>query len=128
MSELRIDLDGGRNAFAPGETLAVRVAWHLASPPKRLELRLFWYTEGKGTQDVEIVERHPLEGGAFGEQRVSLRAPSGPYSFSGRLISLLWALEAVAEPGGEVARREIVLSPSGEEVRLDAPGAARDPV
>jgi hypothetical protein len=65
---------------------------------------------------------------AFGEQRVSLRAPSGPYSFSGRLISLLWALEAVAEPGGEVARREIVLSPSGEEVRLDAQGAARDPV
>lgn len=128
MSELRIGVDGGRTAFAPGETIDARISWHLASPPKRLELRLFWYTEGKGTQDVEIVERHPLQGGAFGEQVVSLRAPGGPYSFSGRLISLIWALEAVAEPGGEVARCEVVLSPSGEEIRLDAESAARDPV
>ena len=44
--------------------------------------------------------------------------PAGPYSFSGRLISLIWALELVAEPGNHVARVEITLGPDGQEVVL----------
>src|ERR1043166_4380135 len=51
---------------------------------------------------------------------VGLRLPESPYSFSGKLISLVWALELVAEPSKEVIRREFVLAPGGEEVRLDS--------
>jgi len=42
--------------------------------------------------------------------------PEGPYSFSGKLISIIWAIELILEPGPSVERREIVMSPSGREV------------
>ena len=122
MSELRLELPDGP-AVVPGGTFRVQAGWWLASPPERLELRLFWHTAGKGTQDVEIVETRELAPSASGQTTVELRAPVGPYSFSGRLISLLWALELVALPAGETARAELVLSPTGEEVRIDGSGA-----
>lgn len=46
--------------------------------------------------------------------------PEAPYSFSGKLISLAWALELIAYPSKEVVRREIVLAPGGSEVRLES--------
>jgi hypothetical protein len=48
------------------------------------------------------------------------RLPESPYSFSGKLISLTWALELVAEPSKELARQEITLAPGGEAVRLES--------
>jgi len=46
-------------------------------------------------------------------------APAEPYSFSGKLISLLWALEVVALPGHESARLDLTISPTGKEVLLN---------
>ena len=54
MSTLRIDV-GGQSVFKPGETIRGRVTWQVDEPPQSAELRLFWYTSGKGTQDVENV-------------------------------------------------------------------------
>jgi hypothetical protein len=47
--------------------------------------------------------------------------PDGPYSFSGKLISLVWCLELVVEPGSLCERKEIVISGSGTEVDLTLP-------
>jgi hypothetical protein len=44
--------------------------------------------------------------------------PEEPYSFSGKLISLTWALEAVAQPGERMGRRELVVGPGAREVVL----------
>jgi hypothetical protein len=44
--------------------------------------------------------------------------PEGPYSFSGKLISLIWALELACSPGSETVRREITVSPTGHEIVL----------
>jgi hypothetical protein len=44
--------------------------------------------------------------------------PLAPYSFSGKLISLIWGLELVLEPSQETARFEFTLSPTGEEIML----------
>lgn len=49
-----------------------------------------------------------------------MRLPADPYSFSGTLISLVWALEVVAEPGGAAGRIDVVVSPTGNEIRLTA--------
>jgi len=49
------------------------------------------------------------------------RLPEGPYSFSGKLISLLWAIEVVASPGDMAGRAGIVVSPSGREVVIGRP-------
>jgi len=121
---LEIAITGGRTTFAPRETVEGTVSWRFALAPAKVELRLLWYTEGKGERDLEVIEAVPFAAPAAAESRAfSLRLPPGPYSFSGKLISLRWALEAVAEPGDRSARTEIVVAPAGREVRLD-PGAS----
>ena len=119
MSTLQIRMQDDRTRFLPGEDVVGTVSWELDRPADRLELRLFWYTQGKGTQDVAIVETVAFENpGAQEQHAFRLKLPEGPYSFSGKLISLIWALELVAKPSKEMARQEIVVSPTGVEVLL----------
>jgi hypothetical protein len=121
MSKLDILLHEDKAALAPRETLGGTIRWNLDANPRCLELSLFWYTAGKGTRDVGVVEtRRFEEPGAFGSRDFAFTLPDGPYSFSGRLISLIWAVELTCSPGSETVRREIVLSPTGHEVLLSA--------
>jgi hypothetical protein len=120
---LRIELADDRRWYLPGETVAGRVVWRLDESTEAVELRLFWHTSGKGTEDVEIVDAvHTETGGTSGEKGFSFRLPLGPYSFSGSLITLAWALELVALPGGETERVELVVAPTPVEVRLESLG------
>lgn len=119
MTELTIQLDGDRTVFAPGEILRGRCVWQFDKPMKALEIRLFWYTQGKGTQDVCLVEKRAIATPALsGQGRFEMQIPEGPYSFSGTLITLSWALEALPVPGREAERLELVVSPTGREVIL----------
>jgi hypothetical protein len=119
MSDLKIDLAGERTAFKPGEPLSGRASWRVDFQPTSAELRLFWYTSGKGTQDVGVVTTMTFDSPRMQDQRdFTLPLPREPYSFSGTLISLTWAIELIVEPGGHVDRCEIVLSGTGEEVVL----------
>jgi len=126
MSWITVEIRDGATSFRPGDDVEGTVRWRFDAPPKSLEVRLFWFTEGKGNQDVGIVETLPLAAPAAEEHRAfRFRLPAGPFSFSGKLISLLWAIEAVAEPGAEVGRVDLVVSPTGEEIHLPTlPGDA----
>jgi len=118
MTELRIELD--RLSFKPGDELTGSVEWRCEKAPQKMELRLFWFTRGKGTEDVGVVETVRFEQPQLNEKRkFRMRLPESPYSFSGRLISLIWALELVAELPRQAKRVEIVVGPQGQEVRLD---------
>jgi hypothetical protein len=118
MSTLRIDI-GGERGYKPGETINGRVSWQVDDPPESAEIRLFWYTSGKGTQDVENIASVAFQTPQVNDNRTfSLTLPRQPYSFSGKLISILWALELIVEPGSNVERQELVMSPSGAEVVL----------
>jgi hypothetical protein len=118
MSTLRID-NGGQRGYKPGETINGRVSWQVDEPPQSAELRLFWYTSGKGTQDVENVGSVAFQTPQMNDDRTfSVTLPREPYSFSGKLISLVWALELIVEPGSNVERQEFVMSASGVEVVL----------
>jgi len=127
MSDLRVELLEGRTGFAPGERIRGTAGWRLADPAEpaepteALEVRLFWYTEGKGERDVEIVATESLDSlSPEGSREFTFTAPPAPLSFSGKLISLIWAVELVALPSGDAGRQQIVLSYSGEEIRLDS--------
>jgi len=118
MTELSIELEEGN--FGPGDELMGSVDWRCENAPQKMELRLFWFTRGKGTEDVGVVETVRFEQPQSSERRrFRVRLPESPYSFSGRLISLTWALELVAEPPKQAKRLEIVMGPDGQEVRLD---------
>ncbi len=117
MSWVKLTLIDDRTYFEPGANLQGQVAWSFDSEPDRLELRLFWYTEGRGTQDVAIVDLKALEEpGMNGSRNFTFRLPEAPYSFSGKLISLKWALEAIAEPESLVERVELLMGPRPVEV------------
>jgi hypothetical protein len=121
MIELSIALDGDRAAFAPGEEIRGSASWSADASTRNIELRLFWFTRGKGTEDAGIVETLSFDQPLPHETRsFCLRLPTAPYSCSGQLISIVWALELVASPGKTVVRREIEVGPGGKEVRLQS--------
>ena len=117
---VKIGTRDSRTEFRPGEEISGAVGWQLTQPPKSVEVRLFWYTRGKGTEDVSVVDTVRFDNPKQEEARpFSFTAPAGPYSFSGKLISLIWALELVTEPGNESARLDLTISPTGKEVVLN---------
>jgi hypothetical protein len=121
---IQIETRDGRTVFQPGEELEGTVRWRLDPPPKSLEVRLFWYTEGRGERDVGLVAALPVASpGPDGHQPFHFRLPPGPYSFSGKIIDLLWAIEVVVEPGDRSERLGILMAPAGREIVL-----AKEPV
>lgn len=119
MSKLQLGLRENRTAFSPGEELAGAALWECDAPPTLAEIRLVWSTKGKGSEDAAVVDRVSFDVPQAGDTRpFTLRLPAAPYSFSGKLISLVWAVELVLQPGNRCERREIVVAPNGVEVLL----------
>ena len=117
--DLKLLLRDERRNFLGGETVEGVAGWRLEKPPKSVEVRLFWFTRGKGTEDVGVVSRVRFDAPQHEEGRkFSFALPAEPWSFSGQLISVIWALELVAEPGGHTARVELMVSPTGQEILL----------
>jgi hypothetical protein len=119
MNTIKIELESGQTAFMPGETISGIATWNLEKRPTHIELRLFWYTSGKGTPDTETVEAISLEHPKQSDSHnFEIALPDGPYSFSGTLISLIWAIELIVEPQDFTDRTRITLSPSRDEIEL----------
>lgn len=119
MSWLSIKTNQNKTRFAPSEEVVGIAEWHVVRQLKSIELRLFWYTQGKGDQDAGIVDFVKYDSPEpDGQREFSLRLPEDPYSFSGKLISLMWALELVTDPSGEIAKLDIIVSPTQEEILL----------
>jgi hypothetical protein len=109
----------GRQACTPGAELRGSVTWELEKPATRMEVRLFWFTRGKGTTDVQVVKIDRVDVMTLrGRHDFRFVLPQEPYSFSGKLISLVWAVEAIIEPGERMARLELVLAPEAREIQL----------
>jgi hypothetical protein len=122
MNELDIQIDEGRTAFEPGETIGVNLEWSLPRAPSELQLCAVWNTVGKGTTDVGTEQSMTIDSpGAAESRRVEFKLPAAPYSFSGRLISLVWALELVAGRSNSF-RKEITIAPGASEVLLNREG------
>jgi len=116
---IQIHIRDQQSAFRPGETLAGETSWQFHQPPASVEVRLFWFTRGRGTEDVELIQSVSFEAPRQQDQRsFQFTLPDSPYSFSGKLISLIWAIEAVTKPGNDSARIEFIVSPTLAEILL----------
>ena len=56
MPSLSIQLESDKTAFQPGDRVAGTASWQLEDQPKEVELRLLWYTQGKGDEDAGLAE------------------------------------------------------------------------
>lgn len=145
---ITISLDQRSAEFRPGDTISGSVSWsQLPEHITGLEARLLWYTEGKGNQDLDVVASQQLMGepgdqserlqnassrmqdastrlssGSDGSQEGSARfdftAPTRPFSFSGKLISLVWTIEVVLFPDADGYQEPITISSDGQEIEL----------
>jgi len=119
MATMTIQLDREDRAYVPGEPITGRVQWDLDQGSERVTVRLIWQTSGKGNRDTGVVnetqwDRVPLSG----ERAFDFPGVEGPYSFSGKLITVGWLIEAVAEPGEGYAEQSFSVSPTGSEVAI----------
>ncbi|MEM6795916.1 MAG: hypothetical protein AAF725_18215 [Acidobacteriota bacterium] len=111
---LAIELD--RAEYRPGETVEGAVRWSGGGAAQSLAISLLWFTEGKGTEDSAVVERRTVDApGAEGTERFALELPAFPWSASGKLVSIVWAVEASLDPEGEIALARLISSPSAVE-------------
>ena len=116
-----IQIDYNNTEFTPGDSLSGILSWNVPRGTESIELRLFWFTSGRGTQDIESVDEltWPISDTLLqGSEKFTFTLPLEPYSFSGKLVSLTWALEAVALPDETSARKEFTLTPNGQEIVL----------
>jgi hypothetical protein len=118
---LELAFDENANACEPGGRIAGTASWTAERPPEGIELRLFWYTKGKGDQDLSVVETIVVDSPQATDRRpFSFRLPATPPSFRGELVELVWAIEVVALPSEEAALREVVVGPGGQTISLRA--------
>lgn len=116
---LFIELKDGIHDFVPGGDITGEAGWTLATPPEDATLKLLWYTEGRGTQDVGIVADMPLPtNAAQGRHPFRFQIPPIPYGFSGHLVSLKWAIELLIDNGRHHHRENISVSPWQQEPQL----------
>jgi hypothetical protein len=81
---------------------------------------LFWFTQGKGDRDVVVIEKIALETPrAVDDRPFRFRLPAGPYSFSGKLVGIQWAVELILMPGERARRVQFELSPFDDPIVLD---------
>jgi hypothetical protein len=116
---LQVSLRENQKNFRPAETISGTASWQLTESPEAIEIHLCFYTKGKGTSDVHVVETLRLDSPpASGSEKFNWRLPQSPYSFSGKLISLIWAVEVVALPSTEAASVTFEMSSTGTEINL----------
>lgn len=102
---ISIHIDQDQDRFHPGEQISGAVEWQCDKEPREITVNLLWSTEGKGTQDVEVVDSQTISVfGNSGREEFSFELPLGPYSYSGRMLSINWAVEAVPKKGKEFAQ------------------------
>ena len=116
MIQIRLD----QKHFLPGDEISGAADWQQLESTESLDIRLIWYTAGKGDRDFKIVSFHTVENPANeGSEAFSFIAPDYPLSFSGKLISLVWAIEAIAFPSHAAETENIVIGPNRQEILIE---------
>lgn len=118
---ISIHIDYDNKDYTPGDSIKGTVLWtpeSIGKGKKPARISLFYKTSGRGTEEVHVVAEETWAAeeikGSF-----DFTLPQLPYSFSGKLISLTWGLEAVSASGNESIIYDISLTPNGEPITLE---------
>lgn len=116
---LKITFPDQRN-FSPGEKIDGTVHWSDRNAPAHLEIRLIWFTEGKGTKDFELINIQRVECAErpHGDQVFQFTAPHRPFSCSASMLTITWAIELIEFPSHDSVFEAIFIAPHGNEIQL----------
>jgi hypothetical protein len=123
----------GDTARKPGETIELTASWSLAAAPSSVVVRLIWFARGIEVSEGAVIASKNLPEAVRGEYPVTFTLPKAPYSFTGKVVKLHWAVELIVGNAG-TATWEFNLSPSGQAIVLknatstDATELTPDPV
>lgn len=118
---MKLSLTCEQPAFVPGDIISGTIRWtDIKENSEQIDVRLIWYTRGKGQRNHEVLDTitiaNPQKNGESGFQ---FAVPHRPYSFSGKLVSLVWSIEAIVFPDLEAEQLEVVISRDGKEIILN---------
>jgi hypothetical protein len=115
---IEIILKDNRKRFQPYEVIEGKIKYDLKRPSSEINVDLVWTTMGKGTTDDYRADSSVIStgGSTRGEGHFRLNAPAGPYSFSGKLVSVIWMISCGTESDTEIEEKEIIISPIGSEL------------
>jgi hypothetical protein len=120
ITEIELDRDDAR--YRPEEMVTGAVAWSFPVVPSGIALCLRWRAEGKGTPDEGSAIAIQFRDAPVADRRAfQLRLPVMPYSFSGKVLSIVWRVELVVRHQRwdrekiEVFR-VITMSPTGDPI------------
>lgn len=119
LNNLIIELENSPEVL-PGQLISGVIRWNALAEHQPLELRLFWFTSPKaeGTAHSKIVATMSVNAFGNGNQRFEFTLPHEPFSFSGQLFSLSWAIEFINLSNLEFVRKELIVSPSRKIIEL----------
>jgi hypothetical protein len=119
MNKLNIHLLEARVGFRPGEVLRGTAEWQLGAAPIAIEVRLCWLVRVQGIAETRRMQTLRFDRPAASEKRnFEFTLPDGPYSYSGTLSRLDWAIELVVLPGMEFTDLFFHLGPGSAPLSL----------
>lgn len=119
MITITLDRGGDPPTFTPGETISGSVSWADREETESIEIRLIWYTIGKGDRDAESVDVNKIVDLRSQDQsRFSFVAPHRPNSFAGQLIAIQWAIEVIKFPQRDAEQGLLEIHPVSGAVKV----------
>ncbi|MFA6716638.1 MAG: hypothetical protein WCS27_14755 [Victivallaceae bacterium] len=119
MDKMSLHLKDGKTSYRPGEKIRGELEWDLSQDIQNITINIFWYTEGVGDPDSETAVTEKIDMPMRnGRQSFEMELPSAPYSYSGRIGSLKWAIEASAVGDKVKDLKEFSITPDGREIIL----------
>jgi len=111
---IEVKLLDSRDCWKPGETVKAEVTWQDEEGAEELEVSVLWSTRGRGDEDKDVVATESIHApGSSGSRRVEFDLPQGPWSYRGKMIEIVWQVDAVIWPSGLESQADLVLSPTG---------------
>jgi hypothetical protein len=119
MDKISIQLKDGKISYQPGEKLRGELEWNLTQEVNDITINIFWYTEGAGDQDSEIAVTETIKMPLKSDrQSFEIELPIAPYSYSGQITSLKWAIEASTLQEKVKDVKEFSMTPGNKEIIL----------
>lgn len=107
--------------FLPGDEIQGEAQWQLPRAPAKIVVNVYWFTDGTVSTNVQGLEL--CSAGAEGVLPFKFKLTAEPYSYSGKLFSISWEIEAYSVSPDERYSMPFIMSPynAAPELRRLAP-------